>query len=246
MNTTSRITSLIVICALAATAAFADWDLNGPHKMHFPQLPDSTGWDVNVSDYTLADDWLCTGAGPVQQVHFWISWTNDVVGLITNVHLSIHANIPPDPQPPFNYSRPGPLLWEDDFDPTEFRVRLWEIAPQGWYDPVSNFFRPFDHQSCFQVNVAADPANVFFQEVGNIYWLDIKLDVDGGLAGWKNSLNNWEDDAVVWLEEFGIYEPLKYPPLFDHTLDLSFVIDPTPEPCAGLALLALIALMRRR
>jgi len=41
----------------------------------------------------------------VQQVHFWISWTNDHVGFITNVHLSIHSDVPAPP-----YSRPEMLL----------------------------------------------------------------------------------------------------------------------------------------
>ena len=104
MNTPVGQRMLFLVCALAVAGA-AHWDIGGPHKMHFPQLPDPVGWDIDACHYTLADDWMCTETGLVQQVHFWISWTNDLVGFITNVHLSIHSDVPAPP-----YSRPEMLL----------------------------------------------------------------------------------------------------------------------------------------
>jgi hypothetical protein len=49
--------------------------------MHFPQLPDSTGWDVKASGgICLADDWQCSETGYVGDIHFWGSWKNGIVG----------------------------------------------------------------------------------------------------------------------------------------------------------------------
>lgn len=93
----------LVLCVYACvTASLADWNEGGPFKMHYPQLPNPVGWDVDVCHYTLADDWMCTFPGNVQHVHFWISWTNDFIGVITNVHLSIHDNFPGPPSHPMN------------------------------------------------------------------------------------------------------------------------------------------------
>ncbi|KKL14622.1 hypothetical protein LCGC14_2513840, partial [marine sediment metagenome] len=76
MNATRNILIITVICALAIPS-FADWPDTDDHKMHWPQLPDPFGWDVfagTTADGTqkvLADDWLCTQSGPVDDIHFW-------------------------------------------------------------------------------------------------------------------------------------------------------------------------------
>ncbi len=230
----------VVALFILALACRADWNEGGPHKMHYPQLPDPFGWDIDVTHYTLADDWVCTEMGLVQQVHFWISWTNDFVGGITNVHLSVHSNFPGPP-----WSQPAELLWEDDFPPAQFKTRLEFAGPQGWYDPVSNWWLKPEHFQVYQVNVALKPINLFTQHYGMIYWLDIRLAVTSGLAGWKTSITNFMDDATfwnqgMWHEMHDPYEPVK-------SLDMAFVIDPLPEP-AGLLLLVLCGgvLTRRR
>jgi len=199
--------------------------------MHFPQLPDMAGWDVDVCHYTLADDWMCTEAGPVQQVHFWISWTNDVIGIITNVHLSIHSDFPGPP-----YSHPAELIWQDDFDPAQFSLRVWGSGPQGWYDPISNWWIRPDHLMVFQVNVPLKAGNPFLQVPGTIYWLDIRLGVVNGLAGWKSSMDHFNDDATVWDGGEVMWKELRDPLEPLQSLDLAFVIDPIPEPALPLAL----------
>ncbi|NLF38288.1 hypothetical protein GX586_02515 [bacterium] len=233
--------SRLFVCAalVCAVAARADWDLGGPHKMHFPQLPDLNGWDVNVSDYVLADDWQCSMSGPIPQIHFWISWTNDLQSPITNIHLSIHDNVP---EPPF--SRPGELLWHDDFDPASFQIRNWETGLQGWLDPLSNFWRWPDHMTIWQVNVGMHPGNIFFQMISNIYWLDIKLDVlPPGKAGWKTCFTNFMDDAVFWTGEG--WQELRSPEVPFPSLDLAFVIDPMPEPAAAALVVSVWLAVRR-
>jgi len=235
------VSAAMIFCALNV---LADWDIGGPFKMHFPQLPDPIGWDVNVSDYTLADDFLCTGDGPVKKVHFWISWTNDVEGIITNVHLSFHQDIPAAVSPT-GYSMPGPLLWEYDFGELDFQYRFWDIGDQGWYDPVAGIWRKPDHQNIFQINVVLPVEHPFVQVFDTIYWLDIKLDVIGGLAGWKTTMDNWNDDAVFELEVFPNWGELRDPIEPSTSLDLAFVIDPIPEPGFIFIGIAAIFLFKR-
>jgi hypothetical protein len=82
------ITFLAMACvALLAAPAIADWNPGDGHKMHFPQLPDEDGWDVNATTngdpyVCLADDWMCSQTGPVEDIHFWGSWKHGNVGQI--------------------------------------------------------------------------------------------------------------------------------------------------------------------
>ena len=53
----------IFVCTLlifGGTIAVADWNEGDGHKMHYPQLPDPNGWDVDFHDWMLADDWQCS------------------------------------------------------------------------------------------------------------------------------------------------------------------------------------------
>jgi len=77
------------------------WDPCDPHKMHYPQLPDPNGWDVAFwfefmmfFPYELADDWQCSKTGPVDDIHFWISWQGGMQGEIGPVMVSIYSNDP--------------------------------------------------------------------------------------------------------------------------------------------------------
>ena len=115
-----KISLLVIAAALVAFTAVADWDIGDGYKMHFPQTPDEAGWDVKSGQgVELADDWLCTGPGPVDEIHFWGSWKNmdgdpvtDEVGQIQFFQFAIYSNLPVGhPQNPFPYSIPGTLLW---------------------------------------------------------------------------------------------------------------------------------------
>jgi hypothetical protein len=71
------------------------WNPGDPHKMHFPQLPDEDGWDINASEPKLvADDFLCTETGWIKDIHFWGSWKNDNVGEFLYFVLTLHEDIP--------------------------------------------------------------------------------------------------------------------------------------------------------
>lgn len=255
-------TAVLVVAGLTAGPALADWDVGDPYKMHYPQLPDPTGWDVKASySKVLADDWLCTQTGPVSDLHFWGSWEGDKfrdkgppAPSFEWFTISIYADIPdPDGLGP-EFSKPGDQLWTRIFDSADVAVRLWGTGNQGWYDPNTGWYDPgYDpdhpedppnHVMIFQYNIE-DIANPFIQNEGTIYWLAISMQCNYGTWGWKTSLDHWNDDGV-WRDE----EPLQptnwaelHDPLTGVSLDMAFVI--TPEP-AAVVFLALGSLLLRR
>ena len=222
----------------------AGWQYGDRHKMHFPQLPDLDGLDVNFTEpKILADDWQCSKSGPVEDIHFWFSAQGDWLDLqgnlynqIFNIHVSIHANIPTNPDGT-GYSRPGDLLWQQDFLPDSLWVTFREYAQgdQGWYDPNTGEYNPNDHFMIFQCNITDFP-DPFIQERDSIYWLDITIASMMPL-GWKTADRavypepytgqHFEDDAVWGDFPIPVWWELRYPPLHpdeSQSIDLAFVI----------------------
>ncbi|MBI4579484.1 MAG: PEP-CTERM sorting domain-containing protein [Planctomycetes bacterium] len=248
------VTVAVLMMSFATTTARADWDpvydstgkiIN--HKMHYPQLPDPQGWDVNATwPKVLADDWKCSQTGPVNDIHFWGSWRYDQQYPISSIRVSIHSDIPATPD---QHSRPGELLWARDFLPGEFSYRPWGTGPQGWYDPnTGEYYRP-DHFGIWQYNIVDIP-QPFYQELGKIYWLDISVRLPAGVPpwwGWKTSRDHFNDDAV-WTD-YGLptlpWRELR-DPIMQESLDLAFVITPEPAGLLMLAGLGGLALLRRR
>jgi hypothetical protein len=189
------------------------------HKMHFPQLPDEIGWDVMATNPdTLADDWQCSGTGPVTEIHFWGSWKDqdgipetDDVGQIQYFQFGIWSNLPVGhPQNPFPYSIPGSLLWSRE----EWVPGTPSDPPtlEAWYDPWVPEVVPNDHVPYWQYDFVDIP-DPFVQQQDSIYWLSISAVLDDPQNfqwGWKNSRDHFEDDAVFmsptgeWVE---MYEP---------------------------------------
>jgi hypothetical protein len=224
---------LCVFTLLALVSASGDWEPGQPHKMHYPQLPNPAGWDVNATQpVVLADDWQCSETGWVKDIHFWGSWLHGMDGQVVQFVLSIHEDIPANP-PSIPYSRPGATLWEKEIPaiaPTVI-VRGPFSGPEGWYDPMSGLVLPNDHETYYQYNVFLPDSLWFWQKEGKIYWLNISAIVVGPVGvqwGWKSTLNHWNDDGVWaqwgllnWTE---MREPLN--PL--QSLDLAFVITGGP------------------
>ena len=248
--------TVVAFAMLVAAPASADWDVNDPHKMHFPQLPDPDGWDVDVTVPMLADDFQCSQTGLITDVHFWTSWVGDRIppdpeGLqgITTIFLGIFDNVPdPNPSDPNTYSMPGPGLWAYDAM-RDFTVRPAGASPQGWYEPAFGQYQPDDHVQYFQYNIIIPEDEAFEQQDGNIYWLGIRVMVspefimDDYRIGWKTSKDHWEDDAV-WSDFGQTWSELR-DPITGESLDMAFVI--TPEPGSlGLLALGAFALLRRR
>ncbi|MDH4158381.1 MAG: hypothetical protein OEW00_14015, partial [candidate division Zixibacteria bacterium] len=221
------------MCLLAMPAA-ADWAPGDGHKMHFPQLPDEAGWDVNATfPIVLADDWRCSGTGLITDLHFWGSWrdvTGDGVGDVGNILwfiISIHSDIPAE-QSALGYSMPGAQLryWEiSSFIP----MAIDPSTTEGWFDPSADppIIVPGDHGAYFQYNIFDLPSLVqdpFEQQEGTIYWLKISAvveEVPGApqpIWGWKSSINHWNDDAAwsnmgvvppMWTDMFEPEEPIE-------------------------------------
>lgn len=244
----------IVLACLLAGPALGDWKPGDPYKMHFPQLPDATGWDVMATQpKVLADDWVCTGTGPVSDIHFWGSWQGDQVGQIMNAHLSIHSNVAVGPN---GYSVPGPVLWSWDVDPT--LIANEPASPQGWYDPNTGYWQKPNHNLWFQYNIVNIP-NAFVQQQGQVYWLDIQMTTVNGVWGWKTADVNqypapytgqhFMDDAV-WADMVNgqLTSPWTHllDPVSQQSLDLAFVITPEPVTFALLTIGGVAILRKRR
>jgi len=252
-----RATNLIGIALilLVVSPALADWDLDDPVKMHYPQLPKvDCGWDVMASYYVfLADDWQCTESGYVNDIHTWVSFHDDVVFDPETVHLAIWSDDPvgnkgiPGEDPDNEFSKPLERLWHGDT--TQWTMRLWDQGPQGWFDPrdPQGTMVPAtvpDHTQIFQMNFLFDDSQAFWQEQGEIYWLEftIQQPIEVGI-GWKESADHFMDDAV-WRILDGPWSELVDPETGE-SMDLAFVI--TPEPATiGLLGLGALALVRRR
>lgn len=243
--------------------ALADWNPGDPYKMHYPQLPDPLGIDVKASlPLVLADDWKCTQSGPVTDVHIWGSWWQDQMYPDALVHLSIHANLPADAIVP--YSRPGALLWAEDFAPSAYqRIIDGAPSPQTWWDPQQLYDPVANHKFTWQYNFL-NISSPFYQEAGTIYWLDVSFFAGYGTAGdplplpqpfmfgWKNSISpQFMDDAVYrnmaqppsdWSP---LYDPRVLPPAHV-SMDLAFVITPEPSTVGLLAIGGVVWLIRRR
>ena len=195
-------------------------------KMHFPQWPDPTGWDVCCTEPNLiADDWQCSESGPVTDIHFWVSWfTGDgSPALIDSIHISIHKDIPAGVSAP--WSMPGTLLWERNFYPDEFSYEeLWGQGWQGWYDPLEGFNVQNDHEYFDLINITEIP-DPYYQEEGTIYWLDVRIYIDPEYSsyklGWKTSQHHFMDNAVYFVD--GVWLPL-WDPITQERLDMAFAI----------------------
>jgi len=229
----------VVTLASVAAPAYADWKPGDAYKMHFPQRPDTLGYDVNfTSPRILADDWQCSETGPVNDIHFWFSARQDWLNLqfpldtqIFNIHVSIHEDIPAGPVIPF--SRPGAVLWQRDYNVGQVKIRQNGSGPQSWYDPATGLLIPNDHNKIYQCNIPAidEP---FYQKKGHIYWLDVSISAQQEL-GWKSSdlrlypapyTNQHFQDDAVWSAAAGGWQDLHYPsgPHLGESMDLAFVI----------------------
>ncbi|MCP4569556.1 MAG: hypothetical protein GY841_18420 [FCB group bacterium] len=230
------------------SACLGDLDLNGtddacegpgwypgqPHKMHFPQLPDEVGWDVNATvPSILADDWMCTETGWVKDLHFWGSWRHDVEGFVDSFTISFHTDIPADPTQGM-HSMPGTTL--DDFNVSEFViVPIDPPSSEGWYDPLTGEVFPNDNTHYFQYNIYLPEQHWLMQDSGTIYWVNISAHVSDPQMthwGWKSSFNHWNDDAV-WAQWGNLSWTEMYEPSIPITNHFDLTIDPQGNFVSG-------------
>lgn len=267
--------SILILClAFIANVTYADWFEGDGHKMHYPQMPDPNGWDIEMFSHAgpgvlgqneNADDWECSKSGPVKDIHFWTSWSDDnqyqgsdpqtIPGVLDNVFVAIYDNLPTG-SGGINYSRPGTLLWSRAFQASEkeFTVRAAGTGEQGFYRPLggpTDWTYP-DHELYQQVNIQ-DIRDPFYQTAGEIYWLEVHADWESGIqnpVGWKTSADHFLDTAVWYNPESSAWIPLTNPddtsPDFGNPLSLAFVITPEPGTLILLLFGGLVLLQRRK
>lgn len=181
-------------------------ETNGVKWAQGPDLVN--GIDYNASlPFTLADDFLCTNAGPITDIHLWGSWLNNLPDYGATYTLAIWSDVPTNID--ITYSHPGTLLWAQPFGPGSYTIC-----------PDANLFEPFDNPDgtamgtttnlyyiCFNV----DPANAFpqtgTQSRPTNYWLSVTVQPSTGNGqpfGWKSSTNIFNDRAV--------WSPVAFPP----------------------------------
>jgi hypothetical protein len=271
----------IKVGALAvAAAAFlsapvqADWDpadgwkwLQNPDLRIDPQVG-PLGIDIAVGNSsgfqrTVADDFLCTQTGPIQDIHLWMSFVNDTVisdpatllfqfGIWTDVPAG--SGLVP-------WSTPGGQVWSAMMNPTSYRV-VATLPGEPYWDPISTYpsgsdslvwqfnFDPIDNPY-IQEGTPTDPI-VYWLSVGVVGYQDPGQFIYDDHIGWKTSAEHWNDDAVFWDDRTAQWTELVYQlphPLAGQSIDMAFVIT-TPEPAtygliAGLGLLGFAVLRRR-
>ncbi|MCA9254645.1 MAG: hypothetical protein KDA33_03365, partial [Phycisphaerales bacterium] len=160
------VAAIFLAVGLLTPRAAADWQPGDGHKMHFPQLPDPQGWDIDTTTDFIFDDWLCSGSGPVEDIHFWASSRSDNGGPLARIDVEIWNDVAVnDPTNQLPYSHPGAPLWQRSFFPQDWTMAGPWTGQQGWYAPNPDEILPDNHINYFQFNFAniLDP---FIQEQG--------------------------------------------------------------------------------
>ena len=249
----------LIVALLAVSLVAAGWGgldeqnnyiYGGYVKMHYPQMPDLYGWDVDASNESiiLADDWQCTEEGNITDMHLWGSWLDDKQGEgeeILGIKLKIYNNAPAVIDADYSYSMPEQVpIWTCELDSDDF----YEIYPwpdnrqfsQGWYEPWNGIDEAGNHHYLSQINiddfsVCAD--GPFYQHEGEIYWLAVQVTTSDPTArwGWKTSVTQFEDDAVwVSLDQSVEQSDLEWSELHEpeepfESLDFAFVLTNEPD-----------------
>lgn len=228
----TKVVALVVVCGLAA-CCWADWNPGDPFKMHHPQEPKVFGgWDVCLHEQQLADDFMCTETGPITDIHFWVSWTQDQAawGNIRQWKISIWDNSgPPTPGGP---SSPGMMLWSWNGN-GNWQIRPYAQGQQGWHCPLTGQTIFPDHQQVWQINITHIPMMEAFHQVeGQIYWLVIHAEADfwPPAVGWKQCQDQQRWRSCALWQAMG--SPMPWQPIqpWEETMDLAFVITSDYQP----------------
>ena len=128
------------------------------------------GWNeysVYGMSQIVADDWVCTNAGPVTDIHWWgsfLGWSNpDPPQLPDAFHIAFWTDVPQGPNVPF--SHPGVCLRSLICTNYAWEFVGWDIDPREAGTPP---------EACFKFGQNLLPEEWFRQPPGtNIYWVSI-------------------------------------------------------------------------
>jgi hypothetical protein len=194
-----------------------------------PSVDGGGFWNNILLTNIVADDWLCTNARPVSDIHWWgsfLGWASNSLPSdpLMGFHFAIWTDVPTGPNAPF--SHPGVVLWENRALVGDPNLRMnwvgWDLDPR---DPCLA-----DIETCFQFDYSLPGTNNwFFQQPGtNIYWLSISAMYPAGIPlqypfGWKTRphVPVPPDDAVRIFNPlgpalppgtpFGFGQPIEFP-----------------------------------
>ncbi len=177
------------------------WQPGDKYRMHFPQMPDTLGWDVDANyPIILGDDWRCPEAGFVKDIHFWGAWRNGLEPYGLGFRVSIALDVPAGVDQP--YSHPGTIIWTRDiYDYSA--IPLTPLSFEEWMDPTTSIAYPDSDPDYYQYDIFLEPDAWFWQQEGEVYWLCISalvIDPDPEFFrwGWKSSVDHYNDKAVWW------------------------------------------------
>src|ERR1041384_3582599 len=194
---------------------------NPPTKwIEYPDLVNG----MNVYDMApkiLGDDFRCSFTGPITDIHFWGSWLNNLVGVLTNVQISFWSDIPATQD---SFSQPGVQLWTTNYVPGQFTQQFYTNSNESFFNPNINQIIGTD-TFVFRYNFCVDPERAFIQTNGVTYWLTVQALGNNGTFGWKSSGTHCYDDGVWGAAPFPIWQELRYPPehpLAGRSFDLAF------------------------
>ena len=145
---------VIVILLICSGMTLGHWTPGDDYKMHNPQEPNPTGWDICLIHQAVADDFECTETGSITDIHFWISWRGDLQDFSA---LTWGIQIFDDQD-----GQPGKSLWT--WNPQDGMLN-WEQygeGDQGWHCPGTGLTKQNDHVDYYQVNIT-DLQNTFQQ-----------------------------------------------------------------------------------
>jgi hypothetical protein len=194
---------ILLICVFgvlisAAGIAEADWFPGDGFKMHYPQLPDPFGWDICVFDQWVADDFQCSQDGPINDIHFWISWLDDWEDPANILSWDISIWSDAIGGPGACLMQPGTRLWTWQGD-GNVQINWWPVdGDQGWHCPSAFWSVPNNHVNIYQINIT-NIQDVLTQVAGDIYWLVIKVNLmtePPPVPGWKTSTDAWRCRAL--------------------------------------------------
>jgi len=179
----------ILVSLLISSTALSDWSPGDDYKMHSPQLPNKNGWDICLVHQAIADDFKCSQSGPINDIHFWVSWrgdNDDFRNVTWNIALCANS-----------FGKPGTVLWVLNPGHANISSRLYGTGDQGWHCPGTSLTVPHDHTNIYQVNITKI-GNPYNQTKGQIYWLAIQAQMSSSKAevGWKTSTSSYFGKAV--------------------------------------------------
>jgi hypothetical protein len=184
-------------------------ETNGVKYVQWPNLIggadvwNSSTFPPNVTDgpWWLADDFTCTNAGPITDIHLWGSWLNDQ--FLTNritFQLYVFDDVPTNAASPF--SHPGTnVLWHQTFAPGSYAEVLWTPnASEYFLDPGPPQILGGDSMVWYYCFYPTKP----FVQQGSLtsprtYWLAAFAELPTGVInvfGWKTTTNVQHDISV--------------------------------------------------